>query len=641
MSGKKIGNILLESGLISKEQLEEAISEHSSLDLVHPLGRTLVKMGFVSEEVLQRILEEHDKRLSLAETILINKFIPKEDIDIALEMCANENLPLEKVLLNLEFISEENLAKVMALYADRPLSHLDNRPINIKTGLAKGIISFSPEHHVMVPVAIDGRYITIAMNRPLPFKKLLQLEDTLKLKVATIIVPESEIRLAQQRFSILPGSGNMQSLDRETAGSIMDILATETVMDVVEDDARHITESDSLLVKLVNKIIIDAYDSKASDIHVEPNPGNDDILIRTRIDGVCTISQRLPSKYKYAIPSRIKIMADMDIAERRKPQDGKIDFKKFGSIDLELRVATMPALGHVEDVAIRLLHTGNPRPFDKLMLTPRNKVLFESAIRKPYGMILVVGPTGSGKTTTLHSSISLINTPDRKILTAEDPVEITQKGLRQLQVNPKIGLTFAAALRSFLRMDPDVIMVGEMRDIETSGIAIEASLTGHLVFSTLHTNSAAETVTRLLDMGLDPFSFSDSLLCILAQRMVRTLCDSCKETYKPGNDELMQLIDEYGAEAFAVSGINMKGVVMARPVGCDYCKNTGYKGRMGVHELLECSSAMKGLIRKKAESTVIRSQATLEGMTTLKQDGILKVLQGITDIREIRKVCVF
>lgn len=333
-------------------------------------------------------------------------------------------------------------------------------------------------------------------------------------------------------------------------------------------------------------------------------------------------------------------MSGLDIAERRKPQDGKIDFKKYGPIDVELRVATVPTAGQMEDVVMRILASGEPLPFDKLGLTQRNYQVFENAINKPYGLILVVGPTGSGKTTTLHSAIAKINKEDVKIWTAEDPVEITQKGLRQVQVNPKIGFTFANALRSFLRADPDVIMVGEMRDQETAEIGIEASLTGHLVFSTLHTNSAPETVTRLLDMGMDPFSFSDALLCILAQRLARKLCTDCKEVYIPDKRELDEIIEEYGREYFSIQNIDLAQVKLARPVGCPKCNHSGYKGRLGIHEILECTDNLKSLIKKKADIDLIRKQAIKDGMTTLKQDGILKVFQGLTDLKEIRRVCI-
>ena len=379
---------------------------------------------------------------------------------------------------------------------------------------------------------------------------------------------------------------------------------------------------------------------KASDIHIEPYPGKRDVTVRIRIDGQCVVYQKIPYKYKFAIPSRIKIMADLDIADRRRPQDGKVDFKKFGPLDIELRVATMPTIGQLEDVVIRVLTSGDPVSFERLGLTDRNRQVFERCLQSPYGLILVVGPTGSGKTTTLHSGLATINSANRKIWTAEDPVEITQMGLRQVQINTKIGFTFAAALRSFLRLDPDVIMVGEMRDEETAGIAVEASLTGHLVLSTLHTNSAAETVSRLLEMGLDPYSFSDSLLCVLAQRLARRLCSGCKEMYTPDQAELDELIEEYGREAFADTGIDTSSITLAHAHGCEQCGQSGYHGRLGIHEVLDAGDHLKYLIKRRADTDDIRTQAVLDGMTSLKQDGILKVFQGLTDIHEVRRVCI-
>ena len=640
MDENRIGEILLKQNLITPQQLEEALTRQKALSPAPLMGKLLVRLGYVTESVLQQTLERYQKRRSFNEILLAYKYVTQEDLDVALEMSKSESIPLDRVLLNLDFVTEETLAKAIACYVDRPFTHLDNRQSNVKTGLASAIMAYQPPPHQMVPISLDGRAITIAMNRPLSHKDLQRLEDLIKLKVVIVIAPESEIIAAKQRFSILPGSGNVEGRSLDIPDNIMTMIAAETEEPDSEQDAQLVTERDSLLVKLVNKIIYDACQLKASDIHIEPYPGKKDIIVRMRVDGICSIYQRLPSKYKYAIPSRLKVMAELDISERRKPQDGKIDFKKFGPADVELRVATMPTVGHLEDVVIRVLNVGEPMFFDQLGLTQRNRMAFETAIQKPYGLVLVVGPTGSGKTTTLHAAIAMVNKPGIKIWTAEDPVEITQEGLRQVQINTKIGLTFAAALRSFLRLDPDVIMVGEMRDFETASIAVEASLTGHLVFSTLHTNSAPETVTRLLEMGLDPYSFSDSLLCILAQRLAASLCDHCLETYRPDEEEIDELIAEYGSEAFAASEISRENINLARPVGCDYCHNTGYRGRIGIHELLECSDSIKSLIKKKEETAIIRKLAINEGMTTLKQDGILKVLQGLTDIHEIRRVCI-
>jgi len=483
------------------------------------------------------------------------------------------------------------------------------------------------------------------MAHPIRLHELKELETATRLKIIPVIARESEIVTAQQRLYrslSAPVQDESEETTLDIPDSIAEILTRTEFADEpdVEDEVKKVTERDSVIVKLVNKIIYDAYHRRASDIHIEPYPGKNDIIVRIRVDGQCKLYQRIPYKYKYAIPSRIKIMSELDIAERRKPQDGKINFKKFGPIDVELRIATMPTVGQLEDVVIRILHTGDPISYEDLGINLRNIEVFDRAIRKPYGLILVVGPTGSGKTTTLHSAIAKINLPETKIWTAEDPVEITQKGLRQVQVNPRIGLTFAAALRSFLRLDPDIIMVGEMRDEETASIAVEASLTGHLVLSTLHTNSAPETVTRLLEMGLDPFSFSDSLLCILAQRLVRRLCKECKRVFKPDADQREEIIAEYGAEQFAATGLDPDELLIAEPVGCEACDNTGYRGRLGIHELLECNDGMKNLIKKKPETDEIRSLAVADGMTTLKQDGILKVFQQLTDIHEVRRICI-
>ncbi|TXH26642.1 MAG: GspE/PulE family protein [Elusimicrobia bacterium] len=418
--------------------------------------------------------------------------------------------------------------------------------------------------------------------------------------------------------------------------------------------------ADNELVRLVNKIIVDAAKQGASDIHIEPRPGKGKTLVRLRRDGSLSPYIEIPAAYRNALIARLKIMADLDISEKRRPQDGKIQFKKWGPLDIELRVATVPTAGSLEDVVLRILAAGEPIPLDQLGVTAHNLERLQRLISKPHGLFFVCGPTGSGKTTTLHSILSAINRPETKIWTAEDPVEITQKGLRQVQVNKKAGLDFATVMRAFLRADPDVIMVGEMRDKETVAIGVEASLTGHLVFATLHTNSAAESINRLLDMGMDPFNFADALLGVLAQRLAKQLCTACKVAYEPGEEEVAQLITEYCGEIEQTSRWqeNPQAVrdavfrewlaryatggrlLLYRAQGCPACAGSGYKGRVGLHELLVGSDRLKKQIQERARVADLVTTALDEGLHTLKMDGIEKVLAGLTDLKQVRIVCI-
>ncbi len=449
----------------------------------------------------------------------------------------------------------------------------------------------------------------------------------------------------------------------DTSGDIGDILSgmedeSGEAIDSGSDDVS--AAADNELVKLVNKIIIDAYHQGVSDIHIEPYPGKAKTEIRFRRDGSLQPYIEVPASYRNAIAARIKIMCDLDISEKRRPQDGKIKFKKFGPLDIELRVATIPTQGGVEDIVMRILAAGEPIPLDKLGLTPKNHENLTKTVSKPYGLFFVCGPTGSGKTTTLHSVLKFLNTPDTKIWTAEDPVEITQKGLRQVQVNKKAGLDFAAVMKAFLRADPDIIMVGEMRDKETTATGIEASLTGHLVFATLHTNSAPESIIRLLDMGMDPFNFSDALLGILAQRLAKRMC-SCKQPYVPEGPELTSFLKEYCDELMNTSAFkkdpktametvyrdwvktygNDKGQLqLYKRVGCDKCGGSGMKGRVGLHELLVATDPLKKLIAEHSRVSEMLAQCLEDGMRTLKQDGMEKCMMGLTDIKEVRAVCI-
>ena len=480
------------------------------------------------------------------------------------------------------------------------------------------------------------------------------------------VVPQVFPRIAKFAYRVTTQTEFQETLaqlfgvvDSSTIDQLLADMDGGPIDDGTNDDSLESAAADNELVKFVNKVIIDAYNQKVSDIHIEPMPGKFKTGIRFRIDGTLIPYVEVPAHFRQAMVTRLKIMCDLDISERRKPQDGKIKFKKYGPLDIELRVATIPSAGGVEDVVMRILAAGEPIPLDKLGLTPHNKERVIRTIEKPYGLFYVCGPTGSGKTTTLHSILKHLNTPDTKIWTAEDPVEITQKGLRQVQINRKAGIDFALIMRAFFRADPDIIMVGESRDKETVAMGVEASLTGHLVFSTLHTNSAPESITRLLDMGMDPFNFADALLGILAQRLAKKLCD-CKESYVPDAEEMRLFTAEYAEElkhsaawkadyageteklieswhkAYAQDG----QLKFYRHVGCDKCNKTGYKGRIGLHELLIADDGIKKLIQERARVAEIFAASVEGGMRTLKMDGMEKIMMGLTDIKMVRSVCI-
>ncbi|MFZ7125582.1 MAG: GspE/PulE family protein [Desulfobacterales bacterium] len=566
--------------------------------------------------------------------LLDNQFLTQKELEKAIVDARRQKLPIETVLMKELRIPKRDLGHSLSRYYGVPFIEFHRQapvPVDLMTGLRIPFL----ERNYWVPLRREGENIVIAIDNP---------QDLQKIDEIKALFPGRRLSFCiSLRDDILQLIKLFTRSDKHMEG-IDEILADMQEEDrQIEEAEDALAESDSATVKLVNKIILDAHERGASDIHIEPYPGREDTLVRIRVDGACTVYQKIPYAYRSAVASRIKIMADLDIAERRKPQDGKIRLKKYAGKDIELRVATIPTQGGLEDIVLRILAAGEPIPLDRIGFSKRNHEQFLSAIVKPYGIIFVCGPTGSGKTTTLHSALNYINTTDTKIWTAEDPVEITQRGLRQVQVKPQIGLDFAALMRSFLRADPDVIMVGEMRDRETTHIGIEASLTGHLVLSTLHTNSAPESITRLLDMGMDPFNFSDAILCILAQRLVRTLCRECKKAYHPTQTEYDELVREYGGEALFMEKVGIPytdDLQLYKPGGCDVCGNSGYAGRMGIHELLMGTDEMKKRIQVKATMEEIRDQAIRDGMATLKQDGIEKIFSGYCDLLQVRKVCI-
>jgi type II secretory ATPase GspE/PulE/Tfp pilus assembly ATPase PilB-like protein len=565
-----------------------------------------------------------------------NNIISQKDFEEAMALARKRKSSVESILMDDYRVSKEDIGKSLSAYYDTRFIPYDERMV-IPGQLLKGLKPTYLKNNLFVPVAKSDSNIVIAMENP----NYLPGQDAIKGLIPgdefefCVALREDIIKMIDHFFDV------QRSSLMTVSGSIEDILGQlEIGEQEIADELEGISEEDGAIVQLVNKMVVDAYNMGASDIHIEPMTGREDAVVRLRVDGICHVYQTIPYTYKNALCSRVKIMSDLDIAERRLPQDGKIKFKKYAPLDIELRVATVPTAGRNEDVVMRLLPTGEPMPLEKMGMSERNYEALIEMIKKPYGLILCVGPTGSGKTTTLHSALRYINNPEIKIWTAEDPVEITQKGLRQVQVHPKIGFNFAAAMRSFLRADPDVIMVGEMRDHETASTGIEASLTGHLVLSTLHTNSASETITRLLDMGMDPFNFADALLGILAQRLVRILCKDCKEAYHPSREEFDALVRSYGGNFDALNISYNDDLMLYRAKGCQRCQKTGYKGRVGLFELLAGTPKMKSLIQNKARNEDIRDQAIADGMATLMQDGIRKVFLGQTDLMQVRKVCM-
>ena len=562
------------------------------------------------------------RRLRLGELLVSEGLTSEAEIHVALsQQKQQKGKRLGEVLVELGMVDESAIAMVLANRLGMLFIDLDST--DIESDALSEIPARVIREHQVFPISVDTESLTVAMGDPLSSEAIAAVRFTCKKRVIEVVATPTQLKAyIADRLSTQESSEDFETYLRSLGGS------------GVAGDSEG---EDDDVIKLVNRFIVDAVRDRASDIHVEPYGDKQDLIVRFRVDGQLRNYRRIPSEYRERIVARMKIMARLNIAERRLPQDGKMRFK-LGEREIELRMVTVPTAGENEDVVLRILGAFGALPLSEMQLSPDNLQAVEALVRRPYGLMLAVGPTGSGKTTTLHSMLAQINDVKKKIWTVEDPVEITQPGLRQLQVQPQIGLTFASAMRSFLRADPDIIMVGEMRDEETAHLGIQASLTGHMVLSTLHTNTAPETVTRLIDMGMEPFSFSDALLGILSQRLARQLCGKCKVEYDATPDETDEFSRYIGADSVerAMSGGALK---LWRADGCVECEKTGYRGRLALHELLVNNDEIRTAIQRKATTGEIRDLAQQAGMQTLLQDGVVKCLQGHTDLKQVLAVC--
>ena len=555
---------------------------------------------------------------NLAGRLIERRLISADEMERVLKLQQEQQAPFARLIVELGFISEDDLLPVLRDHFELPLTSLKDFPTTaLPLEFSPGAIEFF-KYARMVPLRLEGRELSVAITDPLDISRLHSLELATGLHVKPLLAKEKEI---SARIEALFGSGNSSESPGPAA-------AREIEGIVDEEDVAHLRDmaSEVPVIRLVNQMLVRALESRASDVHIEPFENQ--LKVRYRIDGILHEVEPPPRQLRAAVISRLKILAQLNIAERRLPQDGRIKIR-LGGKDVDLRIATVPTL-YGESVVIRLLERGQIfAQLEALGFPPTLLEQFNAMILKPHGMILVTGPTGSGKTTTLYGALQKINDPGKKIITIEDPVEYQLGGVNQIQVKPQIGLSFANGLRSIVRQDPDVIMVGEIRDAETAEIAVQAALTGHLVFSTLHTNDAAGAISRLLEMGVQDYLLSSSLLGVLAQRLVRRLCAACrKEVPFAGVPD---------ASEFNFSGGTAPRAIW-EAVGCEVCSGTGYHGRVGIFELLGVTSEICKVIIERADAGTIRKMAVQQGMRLLRDDGWDKVRQGTTTLAEVLRV---
>ncbi|KPK66068.1 MAG: type II secretion system protein GspE [Gemmatimonas sp. SG8_38_2] len=563
-SSDLIGDLLVREGLITEEQLRRALSEQRSNG--SRLGYTLVSMGFVSETDLTRVL------------------------------------------------ARKYRVKAVDLWR---IDQVDKRVVN----LVKPEIAV---RHLVLPLRRVGRTLTVAMANPTNLDAIDELRFSTGYDIEPVVAGEYSLKKAVEKHYETVEDG-LQDLLKEFDEEDIEVVDGSQSEDELSVTALQAQVEEAPVVKLINGILTSAVQKGASDIHIEPY--EKELRVRFRVDGALREIMRPPTRMKAALTSRVKILADLNIAERRVPQDGRIKMR-MGKRVIDYRVSTLPGL-FGEKIVLRILDKSNLQlDLEKFGMEPRAEQDFLSAIRNPYGMVLVTGPTGSGKTTTLYSALMKINTEEVNIMTAEDPVEYNLRGVNQTQVRPEIGLTFAAALRAFLRQDPNIILVGEIRDMETAGIAIKAALTGHLVLSTLHTNDAASTITRLIDIGVEPFNVASAVNLVTAQRLVRRICSNCKAeiTYE---DDILEAAD--------IPEDRLSEMKFFKGEGCEQCDGTGYRGRQGLYEVMPITAKIRRMIMHGEGADVMKTQAIEDGMLTLRDDGLIKVENGVTTLEEVVK----
>ena len=546
--------------------------------------------------------------------MLSDGLVTQAQLDAALAAQATRGIPIGRLLVEQGSVTEIDLARAVARQVSLEFVDLAEYPID------RGAVGLVPETMVRrlhaLPIGWDGHRLVVAMSEPTNVLAVDDIRTVTGSDIQVVAVTRAQLDETIDRF---------HRLDAEV-DEVAQIAADELAEDEDIASVREVVE-DAPIVKFVNLLVAQAVADRASDIHVEPT--EHELRIRFRVDGVLHEVMHSPKSIQAGVISRLKVMAEINIAERRIPQDGRISLS-VGGKQVDLRVATLPTV-YGEKVVMRILDKTNARlALSDLGFLPGSLARYEACFRKPYGTILATGPTGSGKSTTLYATLNVLNQPDRNVITVEDPVEYRLPGINQVQVNPKAGLTFASALRSILRSDPDIVLVGEIRDRETAVIAVEASLTGHLVLSTLHTNDAASTPMRLIEMGVEPFMVTSALDCVLAQRLARRLCDRCKEPYSPNEAEM--------TEAGWLGEISNEIPTLYRTVGCSACGRTGYRGRLALHEVMVMSEEINRLVVQRASTEDIKKTARAQGMLTLREDGLHKVAQGDTTLEEIFRV---